>query len=400
MGNLRRIENIVPTLVFSLAFINPHPSAAFGLKAVLIVYLMILLVVFGIFWSLAFSKDVKVEPIMSSLVLIFVGYYITSLLGSVAFEKPIRLDEHYFIPLLYLAFFVGAFSDGKTLPKLLPWILVVSSAAIFFATIISIFYEFRPTLRFGYRNVFFCPSIIAYALFLMSREKSLWMKSLYLLSIFLSFASIIFFGNRTNYISLPLLILIIIAYSIFKGGFLRQIYTMINAFLASLIMGLGIGYIMFGNAFLVYVFSRFLSLFKFAVERSDPAAQIRLYDYSLAMERFSQSPIFGATSFDVLVRWIEGKIVMFVDSSFITVLWKLGMFGFAVYILMLSYALYTILRGVSKGEDFALFTLLLFVSLFITSITTTALIHYIHIAPLMISVGILSKSIYSSKPIT
>jgi len=396
MGNLRRIENLIPVLVFSLAFINPHPSVAFGLKAVLVVYLMILLVFFGIFWGLAFSEDIKMEPIMSSLVLIFVGYYITSLLSSVAFEKPIRLDEHYFIPLLYLAFFLGTFSDGKTLPKLLPWILIISSAAIFFEVIISVFYEYRPTLRFGYRNVFFCPAIIAYTLFLMSREKSLWMKSLYLLSVFLSFASIIFFGNRTNYISLPLLILIIVFYSLFRGGFLRQIYTIINVFLVSLITGLGIGYIMLGNAFLVYMFSRFLSLFEFAVERSDPSAQIRIYDYSLAMERFSQSPVFGATSFDVLVRWIEGKIVMFVDSSFITVLWKLGIFGFAVYVLILSYALYIILQGVSKKDDFALFSLLLFVSLLITATTTTALIHYIHIAPLMISVGILSRSIQTN----
>jgi hypothetical protein len=150
---------------------------------------------------------------------------------------------------------------------------------------------------------------------------------------------------------------------------------------------------MFGKAFLLYVFSRFSTLLSPHETLTDPSAQIRAYDFSLALSRFSLSPAFGRAEMDILTRWIEGSTLFFVDNSFINVLWKMGLFGFGVYILMLSYSLYIVIRGVLMKYDFAFFTLLLFVSLLILAFTTSSLIYYIHIAVLMVCVGVISKKL-------
>jgi hypothetical protein len=150
---------------------------------------------------------------------------------------------------------------------------------------------------------------------------------------------------------------------------------------------------MFGKAFLLYVFSRFSTLLSPHETLTDPSAQIRAYDFSLALSRFSLSPAFGRAEMDILTRWIEGSTLFFVDNSFINVLWKMGLFGFGVYILMLSYSLYIVIRGVLMKYDFAFFTLLLFVSLLILAFTTSSLIYYIHIAVLMVCVGVISRKL-------
>jgi len=111
---------------------------------------------------------------------------------------------------------------------------------------------------------------------------------------------------------------------------------------------------MFGKAFLLYVFSRFSTLLSPHETLTDPSAQIRAYDFSLALSRFSLSPAFGRAEMDILTRWIEGSALFFVDNSFINVLWKMGLFGFVVYILMLSYSLYIVIRGVLMKYDLAI----------------------------------------------
>jgi hypothetical protein len=60
---------------------------------------------------------------------------------------------------------------------------------------------------------------------------------------------------------------------------------------------------------------------------------------------------------------------------------------------MLSYSLYIVIRGVLMKYDFAFFTLLLFVSLLILAFTTSSLIYYIHIAVLMVCVGVISRKL-------
>jgi hypothetical protein len=375
-----------------LGIINPHPSEAFGYRAVLVVYFMLLLTFLGIALNLAYSKFPKADPILTNLIIAFALTHTFSLISALAFGRKIFGNEHMFIPYFYLAYFLGLFADVKVLSRWIPTLFVFSVFFIFSEVLVDMFKEYNPTFRFGYRNTFFTPTILGISLYLISDERNLYKRLLYLLSILLSVAVIILGGNRTNYIVVFAILLLLIFYRWYKReSVLKQSSVILISFTITIILGLSFGYIMFGKAFLLYVFSRFSTLLSPHETLSDPSAQIRAYDFSLALSRFSLSPAFGRAEMDILTRWIEGSALFFVDNSFINVLWKMGLFGFGVYILMLSYSLYIVIRGVLMKYDLAFFTLLLFVSLLILSLTTSSLIYYIHIAVLMVCVGVISK---------
>jgi hypothetical protein len=394
MGDLRRVENLIPLTVLFLGIINPHPSEAFGYRAVLVVYFMLFLTFLGIALNLAYSKFPKADPILSNLIIAFALTHTFSLISALAFGRKIFGNEHMFIPYFYLAYFLGLFADVKVLSRWIPSLFVFSVFFIFSEVLVDMFKEYNPTLRFGYRNAFFTPTILGISLYLISEEKNLYKMLLYLLSVLLSVAVIILGGNRTNYIVVFAILLLLIFYRLYKReSVLRQSFVILISFTITIALGLLFGYLMFGKAFLLYVFSRFSTLLSLHETLNDPSAQIRAYDFSLALSRFSLSPAFGRAEMDILTRWIEGSALFFVDNSFINVLWKMGLFGFVIYILMLSYSLYIVIRGVLMKYDLAFFTLLLFVSLLILSLTTSSLIYYIHIAVLMVCVGVISRKL-------
>jgi hypothetical protein len=394
MGDLRRVENLIPLTVLFLGIINPHPSEAFGYKAVLVVYFMLLLTFLGIALNLAYSRFPKADPILINLIIAFALTHTFSLISAIAFGRKIFGNEHMFIPYFYLAYFLGLFANFKVLSRWIPILFVFSVFFIFSEVLVDMFKEYNPTLRFGYRNAFFTPTILGISLYLISDERNLYKRFLYLLSILLSVAVIILGGNRTNYIVVFAILLLLIFYRWYKReSVLKQSSVILISFTITIALGLSFGYIMFGKAFLLYVFSRFSTLLSPHETLTDPSAQIRAYDFSLALSRFSLSPAFGRAEMDILTRWIEGSTLFFVDNSFINVLWKMGLFGFGVYILMLSYSLYTVIRGILMKYDFAFFTLLLFVSLLILAFTTSSLIYYIHIAVLMVCVGVISRKL-------
>ncbi len=361
MGNLRRIKNIIPLIVLFISVVNFHPSDVFGYFAVALV----------------------------------------SFLASTVYAQKLKVDENVLIPFLFLSYFIGLYGDRKVLEKAIPLIFLISSPLILFTTVMDIFKGFNTTLRFGYRNVFFTPFIISLSLFLMPEAKRK-MRLVYFLIILISTASMILFGNRTNYIALATLIAMIVAYRLLFFGLKKmmvQVGSIFLTFVGGMVSGVVLGYIMFGPLFIFYILGRFLSIFKiFSGETMDASAQIRIYDYSLAIDRFGQSPMFGKTVSDVLVRWVEGKIIGMVDNTYITVMWKLGMFGLGIFLVMLTYAFYTTVRATLKGSRFAFITLMLFVSLLIISTTTTALIMYIHIAALMVCVGVVGSYLMSDNP--
>jgi hypothetical protein len=394
MGDLRRVENLIPLTVLFLGIINPHPSEAFGYKAVIVVYFMLLLTFLGIALNLAYSRFPKTDPILSNLIIAFALTHTFSLISALAFGRKIFGNEHMFIPYFYLAYFLGLFANFKVLSRGIPTLFVFSVFFIFSEVLVDMFKEYNPTFRFGYRNAFFTPTILGISLYLISDERNLYKRLLYLLSIPLSVAVIILGGNRTNYIVVFAILLLLIFYRWYKReSVLKQSSVILISFTITIALGLSFGYIMFGKAFLLYVFSRFSTLLSPHETLTDPSAQIRAYDFSLALSRFSLSPAFGRAEMDILTRWIEGSTLFFVDNSFINVLWKMGLFGFGVYILMLSYSLYIVIRGVLMKYDFAFFTLLLFVSLLILAFTTSSLIYYIHIAVLMVCVGVISRKL-------
>jgi len=394
MGDLRRVENLIPLTVLSLGIINPHPSEAFGYRAVLVVYFMLLLTFLGITLNLAYSKFPKADPILSNLIIAFALTHTFSLISALGFGRKIFGNEHMFIPYFYLAYFLGLFANFKVLSRWIPTLFVFSVFFIFSEVLVDMFKEYNPTFRFGYRNTFFTPTILGISLYLISDERNLYKRLLYLLSILLSVAVIILGGNRTNYIVVFATLFLLIFYRWYKGeSVLKQSSVILISFTITIALGLSFGYIMFGKAFLLYVFSRFSTLLSPHETLTDPSAQIRAYDFSLALSRFSLSPAFGRAEMDILTRWIEGSALFFVDNSFINVLWKMGLFGFGVYILMLSYSLYIVIRGVLMKYDLAFFTLLLFISLLILSLTTSSLIYYIHIAVLMVCVGVISRKL-------
>ena len=394
MGDLRRVENLIPLTVLSLGIINPHPSEAFGYRAVLVVYFMLLLTFLGITLNLAYSKFPKADPILSNLIIAFALTHTFSLISALGFGRKIFGNEHMFIPYFYLAYFLGLFANFKVLSRWIPTLFVFSVFFIFSEVLVDMFKEYNPTFRFGYRNAFFTPTILGISLYLISDERNLYKRLLYLLSILLSVAVIILGGNRTNYIVVFATLFLLIFYRWYKGeSVLKQSSVILISFTITIALGLSFGYIMFGKAFLLYVFSRFSTLLSPHETLTDPSAQIRAYDFSLALSRFSLSPAFGRAEMDILTRWIEGSALFFVDNSFINVLWKMGLFGFGVYILMLSYSLYIVIRGVLMKYDLAFFTLLLFISLLILSLTTSSLIYYIHIAVLMVCVGVISRKL-------
>jgi hypothetical protein len=392
MGDLRRVENLIPLTVLFLGIINPHPSEAFGYRAVLVVYFMLLLTFLGIALNLAYSKFPKADPILSNLIIAFALTHTFSLISALGFGRKIFGNEHMFIPYFYLAYFLGLFANFKVLSRWIPTLFVFSVFFIFSEVLVDMFKEYNPTFRFGYRNAFFTPTILGISLYLIYDERNLYKRLLYLLSILLSVAVIILGGNRTNYIVVFAILFLLIFYRWYKGeSVLKQSSVILISFTITIALGLSFGYLMFGKAFLLYVFSRFSTLLSPHETLTDPSAQIRAYDFSLALSRFSLSPAFGRAEMDILTRWIEGSALFFVDNSFINVLWKMGLFGFGVYILMLSYSLYIVIRGVLMKYDLAFFTLLLFISLLILSLTTSSLIYYIHIAVLMVCVGVISK---------
>jgi hypothetical protein len=353
---------------------------------------MLLLTFLGIALNLAYSKFPKADPILSNLIIAFALTHTFSLISALAFGRKIFGNEHMFIPYFYLAYFLGLFANFKVLSRWIPTLFVFSVFFIFLEVLVDMFKEYNPTFRFGYRNAFFTPTILGISLYLISDERKLYKRLLYLLSILLSVAVIILGGNRTNYIVVFAILLLLIFYRWYKGeSVLKQSSVILISFTITIALGLLFGYLMFGKAFLLFVFSRFSTLLSPHETLTDPSAQIRAYDFSLALNRFSLSPAFGRAEMDILTRWIEGSALFFVDNSFINVLWKMGLFGFGIYILMLSYSLYIVIRGVLMKYDFAFFTLLLFVSLLILAFTTSSLIYYIHIAVLMVCVGVISK---------
>jgi hypothetical protein len=377
-----------------LGIINPHPSEAFGYRAVLVVYFMLFLTFLGIALNLAYSRFPKADPILSNLIIAFALTHTFSLISALGFGRKIFGNEHMFIPYFYLAYFLGLFANFKVLSRWIPTLFVFSVFFIFSEVLVDMFKEYNPTFRFGYRNAFFTPTILGISLYLISDERKLYKRLLYLLSILLSVAVIILGGNRTNYIVVFAILLLLIFYRWYKReSVLKQSSVIIISFTITMALGLSFGYIMFGKAFLLYVFSRFSTLLSPHETFTDPSAQIRAYDFSLALSRFSLSPAFGRAEMDILTRWIEGSALFFVDNSFINVLWKMGLFGFGIYILMLSYSLYIVIRGVLMKYDLAFFTLLLFISLLILSLTTSSLIYYIHIAVLMVCVGVISRKL-------
>ena len=394
MGDIRRVKNLIPLTVLFLGLINPHPSEAFGYRTVLVVYFMLLLTFLGIALNLAYSKFPKINPMLGYIIIAFALTHTFSLIAAIGFDRKVFGTEHTLIPYFYLAYFLGVFSDENVSSRWIPVLFVLSIFFIFAEVLVDIFKEYNPALRFGYRNSFFAPTILGISLYLMSEDKSLSKRLVYILSIFLSVSVIILGGNRTNYAVVATVILLILAYRWYKGeSLLKQLIFIFLSFFLTLILGISFGYFMFGEVFLLYVFSRFSTVLSLYEALSDPSAQIRAYDFSLALGRFSLSPVFGRAEMDLLTRWIEGSVIFFVDNSFINVLWKMGIFGFGIYVLMLAYTLYIIIKGVLRGYDFAFFTLLLFSSLLILSFTTSSLIYYIHIAVLMICVGVISRKL-------
>jgi len=365
---------------------------------------MLILTFLGIALNLAYNRFPRIDPTLGHLVLAFALAHTFSLISAYGFWRELfgneRVfvsyfrfgNEHVLIPYLYLAYFLGISADGRFLSKWIPYIFVSSIFFIFVTTLVDIFKEYNPIFRFGYRNIFFSPTILTISLYLMYDDKNLLRRIIYTLAVFLSVTLIILHGYRTSYLMVAVSVLLLIAYRWYKGqNALAQALLVLLSFAFALALGLSLGYLMFGRPFLLFVFSRFSSILSTQVFIIDPSAQVRSYDISLAVGRFLLSPMFGRTEMDFLIRWIEGVWIFFIDNSFLNVLWKKGIFGLVIYVTMLAYALYVVIKGVLNKNDFAFFTFLLFSSLLILSFASSSLIYYIHIAVLMICVGVLSR---------
>jgi hypothetical protein len=178
---------------------------------------MLLLTFLGIALNLAYSKFSKVDPILSNLIIAFALTHTFSLISALAFGRKIFGNEHMFIPYFYSAYFLGLFADVKVLSRWIPPLFVFSVFFIFSEVLVDMFKEYNPTFRFGYRNAFFTPTILGISLYLISDERKLYKRLLYLLSILLSVAVIILGGNRTNYIVVFAILLLLIFYRWYKG---------------------------------------------------------------------------------------------------------------------------------------------------------------------------------------
>jgi hypothetical protein len=241
---------------------------------------MLFLTFLGIALNLAYSRFPNADPILSNLIIAFALTHTFSLISALAFGRKIFGNEHMFIPYFYLAYFLGLFANFKVLSRWIPTLFVFSVFFIFSEVLVDMFKEYNPTFRFGYRNAFFTPTILGISLYLISDERNLYKRLLYLLSILLSVAVIILGGNRTNYIVVFAILLLLIFYRWYKReSVLKQSSVIFISFTITIALGLLFGYLMFGKAFLLYVFSRFSTLLSPHETLNDPSTQIRAYDF-------------------------------------------------------------------------------------------------------------------------
>jgi hypothetical protein len=349
---------------------------------------------FGILVGITAGRWKRGSDIMDALVLsifsigAFEVLYSLSIGGKVTFMHP--------IPFLYTAYFLGRLVDPRDFERYLPYVFSLGILFIFLTTLYDVLLFMGQKFRFGTRTAFFSPVGIVFGIYMFNVESAVRKKLLFLLVVVLSIVVLVLFGNRTAYLSLFVLLGALLVISRVEGKLRPVLITMGSMVASGTLSVVGLGVLYAGPLFIIRVVNRFASIFTRLGKGQDTSVLIRKYDIANAIERWSWEPFFGRSLSASMLRSIEGSTLMFVDNTFVTILWKYGAIGLTVFLTFLLYSAHLIWELLKRERT--PFTLLLafnFVNLLMMSISTSVFTTYVHVASLSVLLGVASTKLAS-----
>ena len=390
MGNLRRLLTFLTLFVFFWPMGNPDDPSVPGLLASKNYLFLLALTWAGILIGLVSDGMREGDGILDALVVVFLLMSVFEVLYSLSLGGKI-LALHL-IPMLYSTYFLGRIADGDEVERFLPYVFALGILFVFLTAAYQLVMYAGMQMRFGTRTAFFSPVGITFGTYMFNRERSLWRKGIFLGTVLLSAVVLLLFGNRTAYLSVFVLFLLLLWGSRRARNLRSMLLTIagIGAVGAGSVLALGSLYV--GPVFVLYVLNRFLSLFTRVSRGQDPSLLVRKYDIAGAMERWGWQPFFGRSISDYMLRGLEGSKLLIVDNAYVTFLWKYGAVGLMTFLALLGYSLYVVL-DLFRRDTGPLITLLvlLFFDLLVISVSTSVFNAYVHVASLFLLLGIASS---------
>ncbi len=390
MGNVRRLVTFLSLFVLLWTMGNPDDPSVPGLVASKNYAFILFLSWSGILVGLVANGIRKGDGLMDAFMVTFFLLSVFEVMYSLSLGK--RVIALHLIPMLYSTYFLGRLSDWREFERYLPYVFALGILLVFLTTVYQMLMYAGLQLRFGTRTAFFSPVGVTFGAYMFNRERSLWKRGIFLGVVLLSAVVLLLFGNRTAYLSVFVLLLILLWGSRRARNLRSMLLTMggIGAAGVGSVFLLGTLYV--GPVFITYVLNRFLSLFTRLGKGEDPSVLIRKYDIANAMERWGWQPFFGRSISDYMLRGLEGSKLLFVDNAYVTLLWKYGAVGLMGFITLLGYALYLSFDLFRRDmSPFNTLLILLFADLLVISISTSVFTTYVHVAALSLLLGVASS---------
>lgn len=390
MGNVRRIVTFLALFVLFWVMANPDDPSVPGLVASKNYAFILAVSWFGTLAGIASNGVRKGDDLMDAIMVSFFLLSVFEVMYSLSLGG--RVIALHLIPMLYSTYFLGRMADWRVFERYLPYVFALGILFVFLSSAYQMIMYAGMQLRFGTRTAFFAPVGITFGTYMFNRERPLWKKGIFLGTVLLSSVVLLLFGNRTAYLSVFVLLLILL-WGSRRARNLKSMLLTIGGMVAS---GVGsvltLGTLYVGPVFITYVLNRFLSIFTRLGKGEDPSVMVRKYDIASAMERWGWQPFFGRSISDYMLRGLEGSKLLFVDNAYVTFLWKYGAVGLMVFLILIGYALYLSLHLFRREvSPFNTFLILLLADLIVISISTSVFTTYVHVAALSLLLGVASS---------
>jgi O-antigen ligase len=303
---------------------------------------------------------------------------VVGLLRSGSIASLVIKDLSLFV--LYIAYlFPRLINAGEDFSKKILWVWMLSAV---FVTIIYM----RPLLHLQLGRVVTRQGNMAMAASLIALNRLVLVKDtaskkIMLLGVlFATFLSVLITLQRALWVSLTIGALLSTMFWVLVGR------VTIKQILGVLLVLMGVIYttysIILKNFFWYgyHMIQRFLSIITTPL-MTLPSLEIRLMHHNAVLEKIKNNPIFGRGLGDMIILPESGMWSWYVDNSYDTLLWKLGLLGLVAFLAFMGKSLMASYRIVkkSKGDEdiwFGISSFVVLITLLLSSMTTSFFMYY------------------------
>lgn len=333
----------------------------------------------------------ELDPWIISFLLVFlIGLARGILLG----HKPINIFLDFSVLLGYLAYFLPRVikNPGAFIKKMLI-ALMVSGAFVGFIYVLILFFSILIRVATRQANMALISYIIALNALILIKDSRI-LRGISFIVIGFSLAAVGVSLQRALWVVTPLATLLVFVIWGYKGYLSRRL---------TLLLSVGIVLTIIPFYFLLYKSSLFWYGFLLSKRIGSlakpiaviPSLKLRLIQHEIVLERISNTFLFGSGLGDRLWLSFSQIVSPIVDNSIDCFLWKTGIIGATVFVLLIAKSLWMAWKVTMKSKErnvewFSSSVFVGLLSLFLASLTTSFFFGYRFIFIIGLFLGFLS----------